>query len=140
MLFRAFFYRLLHNIVQNDLMLFSKNNMAEEAVPSKFSWLMCKKQFFASNINKIDTWYFLLLKTIYFSRSFSRLLSSSVLCEINKLEKTCFHLASEWTFAWVNPCLVREIGYSVQGDDRTLNYKVSIITKMGFSASCNSTI
>ena len=28
----------------------------------------------------------------------------------------------------------------VQGADETLTYKVSVISKMGFSASCNSTI
>ena len=39
---------------------------------SKCSSLLCKKSFFGSNINKIDTWYFLLLKTIYLAEAFLR--------------------------------------------------------------------
>ena len=45
---------------------------------------------------------------------------------------------------WMNLCpgqpMPCEGNWSVQGADRTLTYIVSIIAKMGFSASCNSTI
>ena len=40
-------------------------------------------------------------------------------------------------FARVNPCLVRE---TVQGAGETLTNIVSIIVRMGFTASCTSTI